>query len=85
MAEIKSKDWVVKVETKLEGEQWETYLKKARNALRAEVVVPGFRKGKAPINKLDARISIDKVFDKAIKKLLNKIKTYFEKNLFHWN
>lgn len=71
MAEIKSNDWVVKVETKLEGEQWETYLKKARNALRAEVVVPGFRKGKAPINKLDARISIDKVFDKAIKSSQN--------------
>ena len=49
-------------------EQWEKLIKKAA----AEVEMPGFRKGKAPLEKAEEKLDKSKIYDQVLQKLLSE-------------
>ncbi|WP_434325584.1 trigger factor [Mycoplasma leachii] len=55
--------WTVTVD----GEQWIEFLKKAKNRLKANLVVPGFRKGKAPESEVSKYLTPIKIYNEAFK------------------
>ncbi|WP_373597892.1 trigger factor [Metamycoplasma equirhinis] len=62
----------------LEGEELQTAFEKAKKSLRANITVPGFRKGKAPEREADKRISFSEILDKA---LSSNIDSIYEKHI----
>ena len=50
---------------------WKKAQDKAFNKLAANVTVPGFRKGKAPINMVKGRVDQMKVFNEAITRMMS--------------
>ncbi|WFQ90219.1 trigger factor [Mycoplasma feriruminatoris] len=51
----------------IENDQWSEFLKKAKNRLKANLVVPGFRKGKAPESETAKYLTPIKVYNEAFK------------------
>ncbi|AOQ22213.1 trigger factor [Mycoplasma capricolum subsp. capripneumoniae] len=51
----------------IDGEQWTEFLKKAKNRLKANLVVPGFRKGKAPESETAKCLTPIKLYNEAFK------------------
>lgn len=60
---------IVGVDTKV----WDEYQLKAKQNLVKNLSIPGFRKGKAPLSKVEARISTHEVMEKALNKLLPSV------------
>ena len=61
------------VTVNVDKDLWKKAQEKAFNKLAANVTVPGFRKGKAPVNMLKGRIDQMKVFNEAINDVLNPV------------
>ncbi|MBN0970881.1 trigger factor [Mycoplasma phocoeninasale] len=57
----------------LEGSEWQEAIEKAREKLRLNVQIPGFRKGKVPAREADKRISLGEVLEKALRSKLDSI------------
>ncbi|AJM71789.1 trigger factor [Mycoplasma yeatsii] len=55
--------WVVTID----GKEWEELLKKARNRIKSNLEIPGFRKGKAPESKVNAYLTPTKVYNEAFR------------------
>ena len=61
------------VTVNVDKDLWKKAQEKAFNKLAANVTVPGFRKGKAPVNMLKGRIDQMKVFNEAINDVLSPV------------
>ena len=61
------------VTVNVDKDLWKKAQTKAFNKLAANVTVPGFRKGKAPVNMLKGHIDQMKVFDEAINNVLSPV------------
>ena len=61
------------VTVNVDKDLWKKAQTKAFNKLAANVTVPGFRKGKAPLNMLKGHIDQMKVFDEAINNVLSPV------------
>ncbi|AXE60776.1 cell division trigger factor [[Mycoplasma] phocae] len=59
----------------LEGQEWQEAIEKAREKLRLNVQIPGFRKGKVPAREADKHISLGEVLEKALRSKLDNIYT----------
>ena len=70
---IDEKDFILTIDYKLEGKEWEKFLDKAQQNLLANVTVPGYRKGKAPLRESLKRISEYEILDKASQSSINYI------------
>ncbi|WP_027063183.1 trigger factor [Mesoplasma seiffertii] len=51
----------------IDGQEWATILTKAKNRLKANVEVPGFRKGKAPQKEIEKYLTPAKVFNEGFR------------------
>ncbi|QVJ95842.1 trigger factor [Mycoplasma mycoides] len=51
----------------IQDDQWTEFLKKAKNRLKANLVVPGFRKGKAPESETAKYLTPIKIYNEAFK------------------
>ncbi len=56
-------------------EEWKKSLKKSENAIMAGIKIPGFRDGKAPAEMKKQRISIEQVWNEAVKDILSTSET----------
>ena len=63
---LDEKDYILTIDYKLEGEEWQKFIDKAKQSLLANVVVPGYRKGKAPLRESLKRISEFEILDKRV-------------------
>ena len=70
---LDEKDYILTIDCKLEGEEWQKFIDKAKQSLLANVVVPGYRKGKAPLRESLKRISEFEILDKASQNSINYI------------
>ncbi|AEM68694.1 trigger factor [Mycoplasma putrefaciens] len=55
--------WIITID----GQEWQDLLKKARNKIKNNLEIPGFRKGKAPEAKLASFLTPTKVYNEAFK------------------
>ena len=63
---------IVEVEVTFDAKEWKDAQTKALNKLAAKVNLPGFRKGKAPINMVKSRIGKGAILEEATDIILNK-------------
>ena len=63
----------IEVLVNVDKDLWKKAQDKAFNKLAANVTVPGFRKGKAPINMVKGRVDQMKVFNEAINNVLDPV------------
>ena len=61
------------VTVNVDKDLWKKAQEKAFNKLAANVTVPGFRKGKAPVNMLKGRIDQMRVFDEAVNDVMSPV------------
>lgn len=63
---------IVEVEVTFDAKEWKDAQTKALNKLAAKVNLPGFRKGKAPVNMIKSRIGKGAILEEATDIILNK-------------
>ncbi|ATZ18797.1 trigger factor [Williamsoniiplasma somnilux] len=51
----------------IEGKEWEEILKKAKNRVRTNIEIPGFRKGKAPESEVVKLLTPSKIYNEAFR------------------
>lgn len=57
----------------IEGKEWETAIENAKNILRKNVTIKGFRKGKAPAREADKHLNAIEVLEKALDNSLDNV------------
>ena len=70
---LDEKDYILTIDYKLEGDEWQKFIDKAKQGLLANVVVPGYRKGKGPLRESLKRISEFEILDKVSQNSINYI------------
>ena len=63
------------VTVNVDKDLWKKAQDKAFKKLAANITVPGFRKGKAPVNMVKSRVDQMRVFNEAINDVLNPVYT----------
>ncbi|MGY6171808.1 trigger factor [Candidatus Mycoplasma pogonae] len=71
--EVDKKTSELKVYVEVDSNVWKEQQAKTKKTLLKNVVVPGFRKGKAPAAQAEARVSQAEVLEKAVNKLLPEV------------